>query len=438
MRYAALLILTVSVFAPARAADEPVVCQIAGQKLTYAALAPAGVEKPALVVYLHGGGEDDRWGRVRKDYWGALAKRGCVLIHPAGVSKRMWVAGEDKWILAAIGDARQRFGADPGKTVLLGVSGGGQMALYLADHYPDQFACVITHGANPIVVRGGKSEWFYPARSQVGKCSYFALNHITQGSALLTWRQVRHKAAGYGVRVNVLPVTGKVSHYLGAPPVVLAHLDAVLADKVPAVASDPQKAAVAKMFGTPVAELKALLGKPFATVKVPGGAAATKLGAPLNLTVAIPAGFTRKPEAELRRDASGKPLAQIKAESDLWPITLRAEARCTDKPRKAVVAAETAATVGRGMLYQQYHTQTLSIGRDRWDLVVGSMTYPDRKRGWVSVLFVSATTPHSPDRRQWLRVLLMDETQQPDAKELAGLLKVALTTARASAGTKGR
>ena len=66
------------------------------------------------------------------------------------------------------------------------------------------------------------------------------------------------------------------------------------------------------------------------------------------------------------------------------------------------------------------------------------MTYPDQKRGWISVLFLSAAAAHSPDRRQWVRVLVLDETQQPDAKQLAQLLKAALTAVRLSPGTKTR
>ena len=80
------------------------------------------------------------------------------------------------------------------------------------------------------------------------------------------------------------------------------------------------------------------------------------------------------------------------------------------------------------MLYQVYKTGRLTAGGRAWTYRIGSITYPDRRRGWVSTLFIHAAAPVGADARRWLAVLLTDETQQPDAKALAAALKTALAT----------
>jgi len=419
----------------AAAAEKPVTHRPAGHELSYQAMAAAGAVRPGLVVYLHGSGDDDGWAAVRRDYWPAVKQRNAVLIHPAGGSSRMWLAGEDRWLLAAIDDARKRYGTHPARTVLLGVSGGGQMALYLARRYPTRFACVITHGTNPVVTQGTKAVWFYPPR-QGSRCSYFAANHMTQGAALLIWRQVRHAAAAYDVTVNVLPVTGKVRRYLALPSELRAHLDAALTGAAPKPLPDPQAAAVAAMFAPAVEELKTLLGEGLAAVEPLAGPPVSKAGEAVDLTVTAPAGYIRLTKKEAHTDPNRRPLTQVKMEHPDWPIVLRAEGRSTRKPWAEALSAETAATAARGMLYQTYWRGKLALGNRTWRLGVGSMTYPDRRRGWVSVLFISAAAPHTADGRQWVRVLVMDETQKPKAKELAALLKTALTGIRLRPGTK--
>lgn len=91
-----------------------------------------------------------------------------------------------------------------------------------------------------------------------------------------------------------------------------------------------------------------------------------------------------------------------------------------------VLAAEEKQTILRGMLYQVYHAGSLDAGGRTWQIKVGSITYPDRTRGWVSALFIHTAAAMKGDPRQWLEVTVIDETQQPDAGELAGILKTAL------------
>ena len=96
-----------------------------------------------------------------------------------------------------------------------------------------------------------------------------------------------------------------------------------------------------------------------------------------------------------------------------------------------ILASEQEQTRLRGLLYQVYHTGSLNSGRRHWQFRIGSITYPDRSisvktgkpRGWVSALFIHAAALVRDDPKQWLEVLVLDETQQPDAGQLATILK---------------
>ena len=215
-----------------------------------------------------------------------------------------------------------------------------------------------------------------------------------------------------------------------------AHLDAALAGKAPAVLPDPQAAAVAKMFAPAVGDLKKLLGTDFAALAPLAGEAVSKAGEAVDLTVTAPAGYLRLAKKEAHSDPDRRPISQVKLEHPDWPIVLRAEGRSTRKGWADAMASEAAAMAGRGMLYQSYWRGNLTAGGRTWRIGVGSMTYPDQRRGWVNVLFVSAAAPHSADGRQWMHVLVSDETQKPDARELTVLLKTALTSIRLRRGTK--
>jgi hypothetical protein len=98
-----------------------------------------------------------------------------------------------------------------------------------------------------------------------------------------------------------------------------------------------------------------------------------------------------------------------------------------------VLSAEEGQTILRGMLYQVYRRGTLDVGGRNWSYKIGSITYPDRRRGWVSTLFLHAAAAVKNDPTQWLTVLVGDETQKPDAEELAGIFKTALVTLTARA-----
>ena len=121
----------------------------------------------------------------------------------------------------------------------------------------------------------------------------------------------------------------------------------------------------------------------------------------------------------------GEPLTQIRIEHRKWPVYVRCDACATPKPMAQVVAAEERTTSSRGMLYQVYHRGSLSAGGRTWTMRIGSITYPDRRRGWVSTLFIHAAAGIARDPRRWIAIVVLDETQQPDAKELAGVLKTA-------------
>ncbi len=375
-----------------------------------------------LAVYLHPSG-DPRLARARADYWPILAKRKCLLALPRSKSTRMWLAGEDKMIADVIADVRTRYSVDPGRIVLIGVAGVGQVALLLADRLPETFRAVVAVSTSPVVARKGRSGWFYPNRRVLKTCPYLVINHITQGSSLMYWRQVQAKLAGAGASISVLPVTGPVDHYLTPPKQLGPWLDAVLAGKHPAPLADPQKQAVAKMFAPAVAALTKAFPKASPAANAKEFSASGKRFA---LRIIAPAEFAPAGKAATT-DSTGAPLTQLRLGHAKWPITIRADARATAKPMKDVLAAENKATAERGMLHQVYRTANLSAGGRTWRCVVGSITYPDRRRGWVSALYCHASAPMKANQRRWLTVTVTDETQHPDAAELAGILKTALS-----------
>jgi len=437
-RWAALVVAAACAgVAPADEAVKGVEHRLGGTDRTYEMVVPPlpaeRMKDMPLAVYLHPSG-DPQLDRARRDYAPLLAKRGCLLAIPTSRSTRMWLEGEDKMVADVIADARTRYSVDPKRILLIGVSGGGQVALLLADRMPETFRAVVAVSTSPVVARDGKAGWFYPDRRVLKKCPYLVINHITQGSSLMYWRQVRAKLNPAGASISVLPVTGPVGHYLPPPPELGPWLDAVLAGKHPRPLPDPQKRAVAKMFAPAVAKLP----KAFAKAARAGDAKSFKAsGKGGVLTVSAPGDFGHEGKPATV-DSTGAPLTQLRLAHAKWPITIRADARATGKPMKDVLAAEAAATAARGMLYQVYRTDELAVGRRRWRCTTGSITYPDRRRGWVSALFCHCATPVNDDPRRWVTVTVNDETQQPDPDELATILKtvlarVAVRPVRASA-----
>ena len=148
----------------------------------YEMLVPTGTPQELrsmpLVVFLPPPGGSVQ--RIEADWWPVLRGRKCLLAMPASKSPRMWLAGEDKYVLDVLADAQTRYSVDGKRVILMGISGGGQLALFLADHYPERWRAVVTVSANPVVVRGEKSEWFYPNRQRLMTCPYLATNPLAQ------------------------------------------------------------------------------------------------------------------------------------------------------------------------------------------------------------------------------------------------------------------
>jgi pimeloyl-ACP methyl ester carboxylesterase len=412
---------------PEPGADIPegVVHSLPGEDRSYELLVPparrAELRDLPLVVYLHAS-KDPQVDRAKRDYWPLLAKRRCLLAIPTSKGEKMWLAGEEKYVADVIADVQTRYSVDAGRIILLGTSSGGQVALFLADRIPRKFRAIIAVSTNPVVIRRNRQEWFYPNRKFLKKCPYFVVNHITQGSALMYWRQVRARLQPHGASISIVPVTGKVSHYQPPPEQLGPWLDRVLAGKHPQPLADPQAAAVAKMFAPAVKALPAAIEK----AEPAGAKPAAKSDGPVQLSVQVPPGFERNPDREEETDPDGRRLVQLRLDHEKWPIYLRCEARWTKEKMSAALAAEAEATRLRGMLYQVYHTGRIARGRQTWQYRIGSITYPDGRRGWVSALFIQAAAPRGKDTRRWWNILVVDETQEPDSKELAQFLTTAL------------
>jgi len=443
---------------PAAAQEKSATHDLGDVRKTYDVLVPDGAGPFAIVLYLHPSGGPN-FDAFKKDYWPLFRDRKLAVVMPRSVPEvastlpvtpprrrpstrprtqpaqpaekvppmQMWSAGEETFVMDCLADAQKKYPLD-GKTVLLmGVSGGGQMALFLADKLPQQFRAVILASTNPVVVRGANFTWFYPNRDVLKTCPYFVFNHITEGSSLMYWRQVQVKLAGEGASISLLPILGPVAHYFPPPRELPAWLDEALAGKQSAPLADPQKKAVAARCAPAAAALAKLLpqAKP-----AKAETTAHRNGRVYKLTVPMPKQFIRSANESVL-DARNNPITEIQIEHEKWPIYLRHDACSSQQPMAELLAAEEAETVSRGMLYQVYQTVSVEAGGRTWSVKIGSFTYPDQKRGWVSPLFAYAAAPIAADPKQWLGVLIWDETQRNEldeqAAEMAGLLKSALT-----------
>jgi len=395
---------------------------------TYKLFAPPGAEKKKnlpLVVYLHPSG-GPMLTEFQRDYLPVLTKRGCVVAVPLSKDKRQWAVRSDTYIRSVITDVGARYSIDAKRIVLLGISAGGQVALFLADRTPKQFRAVVVVSTNPVVIRGGKGVWFYPDRRTLKKCSYFVVCHITHGASLKFWRQVRAKLAPAGASISIIPVLGKPAHYQPPPKQLRLWLGAVLSGKQPAPIEDPQKLAVAKAFAGPAKKL-------FEALKDAKPAKITsrikKRTRQFELTVGLQDGFERS-KREASTDAAGRAITQIRTESKGMkrPIYVRVDARAHDKPMSEVLAAETEQTRLRGMLYQVYHAGPLTAAGRKWRIEIGSITFPDKRKGWRTTLFLQAAAHVAKDKTRWVEITVMDETQEPDPKKLATVFRTLLTS----------
>jgi len=439
----AAVLAVVSVAGPGWAAPEKEVAyELGDAKKTYQVLVPPDVESAgalAAVLYLHPAGEPN-FEAVKRDYWPMFRYRKCLMVMPRSSGVKAWglatrpaaaprrtrrAAGEEAFVMDALADAQKRYNIDPKRIILMGVSGGGQVALFLADRFPDRFRAVIAISTAPTVIRGEEATWFYPNRETLKTCPYFAANHITRGAALMYWRQVQVRLAPQGASISILPVLGPVGHYFGPPKELGDWLDEVLAGKQPAPLGDPQKEAVAKMYAPVAAALPKAIeaAKPAEIDKQ-----VIKNGRTYKLIVPRLPDFVRS-DKEDWADWTGAPLTQIQIEHKDQPVYVRYDACLTARPMDEVLAAEEAQTIARGMLYQVYHADQVAAGGRTWKMKIGSFTYPDQKRGWVSPLFIHASAPIAGDPTRWLTVLIWDETQRPEDAEIVDRLAILFKTA---------
>jgi pimeloyl-ACP methyl ester carboxylesterase len=404
--------------APAPMPGQQKTITLAESKRPYALLIPPGFRKDApspLVVYLHPS-EGNMLAAFGRHYWPHLAKLGCVVAAPQSRDAALWPVGSDTYVRNVIADVQARYRTDPNRVVLLGISGGGQAALFLADRTPRRFRAVVAVSANPVVVRAGKAEWFYPDRKVLATCPYFVVAHITHGATLMYWRQVRAKLEGDGASLSIVPVLGKPADYLTPPEALWQWLPTVLAGEHPDPLADPQGAAVAKAFSPTARALYKALPKAAAAE---AAGQVTKKGKHFRLTVPLPAAFERS-KGEADTDAAGRPLTEVRIEHRKWPIYVRADARRAEKTHMAeVIVAEQQQTRRRGLLYQRYVGGTAAMAGRQWRIKVGSITFPHRRRGWQTTLFVHAAAALDERGQRWVELTVMDETQRPDPDELA-------------------
>ncbi len=454
---AAVITAATVLIAAGAAAAEPKMIPLGDAGRTYGLLVPPRAdtrEDVPLVVYLHPTGES-MFGAFERDYWPMLREKGCLVAMPTAKSEWMWVSGEEAYICEVIAHVQASYDVDEDRVMLLGVSGGGQVALFLADKEPKRWRAVICVSTNPVVVRGNEAVWFFPDREVLKSCPYYVVNHITQGSALMYWRQVRARLAPRGASISIVPVLGEAGHYQPPPESLNGWLETVLAGKQPEPIPDPQGLAVAKRFEPVAKKLIAAIGE--AKVRRVGETV-SKSGKVFRLSVPLGEGMMRTPQPKRRTqpadgdqppppagreedttDAAGRPITQIRIEDGKWPIYVRVDARKTDEPMGEVLQAERQRLRLRGMLYRVYGEGKLSAGGRTWAYQVGSITYPDRSidattgepRGWVTALFVHAAAAVADDTTEWLEVLVSDETGKPEAGELAALFKTVATFTKA-------
>lgn len=115
---------------------------------------PAGFspgDDVALVVFLHGSGDDDydsRWLTSQGLpavllFEEAPTQRPFVLLAPQAAPGTSWEMGsQPETVMALIDDVIVRYGLDPSRVSLTGLSMGGYGAWDLATRYPDRFAAV--------------------------------------------------------------------------------------------------------------------------------------------------------------------------------------------------------------------------------------------------------------------------------------------------------
>ncbi len=185
-----------------------------GEKRTYILRLPEGVERPPLIVVLHGGG-----GRARQiDRHTGLTEQaeaqGFALVYPDGVERR-WNDGrgdqdastaDDVGFLAAlIGDLGSRGVIDPDRVFIMGPSNGGMMTLRMVCERADLFVGAVAIVANlpqqiapqcrpsrpvPLMVMNGTADPLVPYDG--GEVEVFG---ISRGKVISTEATLEHFSA---------------------------------------------------------------------------------------------------------------------------------------------------------------------------------------------------------------------------------------------------
>jgi len=123
-------------------------------------------------------------------------------------------------------------GIDARKPILMGFSGGGQLAITLWHAHPEKFGGVILDAAYPLEVgEKGQSLMELPAGESVTKVPLFVLVGEKDGVAA-TWKKVESKWKEAGVPLTVRFVAGKGHQWLFGPDETAA-LDGWLATAFP-------------------------------------------------------------------------------------------------------------------------------------------------------------------------------------------------------------
>ena len=125
-----------------------------GRTLEHRVLVPEGAgEKPPLLVLLHGRSEEGPEGMVSDalvDALDAAGDRAPIVLLPDGGEASYWHNRRDgAWarmvVREAIPAAIERYGADPERVAIGGISMGGFGALHIAAAFPDRFCAVGAH-----------------------------------------------------------------------------------------------------------------------------------------------------------------------------------------------------------------------------------------------------------------------------------------------------
>lgn len=159
---ATYLVLAATVFAPAARHGATVEhltirSQAVGKELGINVIVPAGEQAPRgrrpLLVFLHGrGGSDGTFTEDEAVYEGlaALGRRAPIVAFPDGGEHGYWHNRDEgdwaTWVMREVLPAvRRRFGTDPDRVAIGGISMGGFGAYDLALHHPGRFCAVGGH-----------------------------------------------------------------------------------------------------------------------------------------------------------------------------------------------------------------------------------------------------------------------------------------------------